>query len=359
MQIKKKINKLNKLYIFIFSFVLLINVIFTTSLNANSFKITDLQIFQPFELNFNKEKVIDNAFRKAFVELYSKITTSGDSYKIKDTPLIEIKTLIDSFTIDNERFVNNEYHAEFDVNFNKENTLKFFETKNIFPSIPQDKKILFIPIIVDLQNDKISLFTNNIFYEKWNENNKRYFLLNYLLPSEDIEDVKLVLNNSKSIESYDFRKTILKYDLNHYIISIIYINDKKINILSKIKLNESIKISNKTFVNRDISKDKDLRFIVSHLKNHYEDYWKNINQINTSIKLPLTISIKTKEYKKVEIFEQVLNDMDLVSNFQILKINSEDIFYKVIYNGPPNKFINDILEKNINLNTQNQIWIIE
>ena len=69
MQIKKKLNNLNKLYIIFFYSVLFINVIFITSLNANSFKITNLEISEPFDLNFNKEKVIDKGFKVAFLEL--------------------------------------------------------------------------------------------------------------------------------------------------------------------------------------------------------------------------------------------------------------------------------------------------
>ena len=139
MQLKKKIKNLNKLYIIFFYSVLFINVIFETCLSANSFKITNLEISEPFEINFNKEKVIDKGFKVAFLELVSMITTSGDKKKIENTSLSTIKSLIDSFTMSDERFVNNEYHAKFDVDFNKKNTLKFFEHKNIFPSIPKKK----------------------------------------------------------------------------------------------------------------------------------------------------------------------------------------------------------------------------
>ena len=59
MQIKKKLNNSNKLYIIFFSFVLFINIIFSTSLNASLFKISNLEISEPFELNFNREKVIE------------------------------------------------------------------------------------------------------------------------------------------------------------------------------------------------------------------------------------------------------------------------------------------------------------
>ena len=116
MEFNKKLNKPIKLYIFFFSFVLFINIIFLTPLNASLFKISDLEISEPFELNFNKEKVIEKGFIEAFHELISMITTSGDKKKIVNTELVIIKGLIDSFTMSNERFINNKYYANFDVN---------------------------------------------------------------------------------------------------------------------------------------------------------------------------------------------------------------------------------------------------
>ena len=359
MQIKKKLNKLNKLYIIFFSFALFINVFFITSLNANSFKITDLEISEPFDLNFNKEKVVDKGFRKAFTELIYMITTSGDRKKIENTPLLTIKRLIDSFTMSDEKFVNNEYQVKFDVNFNKKNTLNFFEKKNIFPSIPQKKDLLLIPVLVDLQLDQILLFTNNIFYENWNKKNARYFLLNYLLPSEDIEDVNFISQNSRSIEDYDFKETIRKYDLNDFIITIIYKNNTDLRILSKIQLNQSFIIDHQKFESADLSKEKDLNLILNNLKTVYENYWKNINQINTSIKLPLTISINAIQHKKIQILENSLNELDLISSFEISKFNNQNIYYKIIYNGSPKKFISDMKEKNIIIKTNNQIWEIQ
>ena len=41
-----------------------------------------------------------------------------------------IKELIDSFTMSDEKFINNEYVVNFDVNFNKKNTLLFFRKNN-------------------------------------------------------------------------------------------------------------------------------------------------------------------------------------------------------------------------------------
>jgi len=359
MDFNKKLNKPNKLYIIFFSFVLFINIIFTTSAKANTFKITNLEISEPFDLNFNKEQVIDKGFREAFLELIAMLTTSKDKKKIENTSLVTIKGLIDSFTMGNEKFVNNEYQVEFDVNFDKKNTLNFFEKKNIFPSIPQNKNLLLIPVLVDIQTEQILLFTKNIFYENWNKNNKRYFLLKYFLPSEDLEDVNLLLQNSESIENYSFEKTIKKYDVNDFIITIIYKNKNELAILSKIQLNQSFKIDNQKFENIDLSKEEDFNLILKTLKTTYENYWKNINQINTSIKLPLTISVKANKYNKIKILENHLNELDLVSNFEILRFDSKNIYYKIIYNGSPNKFIEDMKEKSVEIKTENSIWEIK
>ena len=355
MQIKLKFIRLKRIYIFFLLVVL--SIIFTTSLNANSFKITDLEISEPFEVNFNKEKVIDDAFKKAFTQLVLMITTSGNVQKIKNTSLSTIKGLIDSFTMSDENFINNEYHVKFDVNFNKKNTLKFFEKKNIILSLPKKKNLLIIPVIVDLQKDQILLFTNNIFYENWNLENKKYFLLNYILPSEDIDDVNFLLKNSKSIEDYSFEKTIKKYDLKDFIITIIYKNNNQLRILSKIQLNNSFKVDNQKFENIDL--DKDINIVLDKLKTTYENYWKNINEINTSIKLPFTISIKANDYDKIKMLEKGFGELDLISKFEILKFDNKNIYYKIIYNGSPDKFLNNINKIGIKIKSENQIWKVQ
>ena len=315
---------MNKLYIIFFSSILFINIFFFTSANANSFKITDLEISEPFDLNFNKEKVIDKGFEIGFKQLLSMVTTSDQTEKLNKTSLKEIKALIDSF-----------------------------------PSIPIKKNLLIIPILVDLQLDKIFLFTNNIFYENWNVENKNYFLLNYLLPSEDIEDVKIINNNSKSIEEYNFKEIINRYDLKDYIVTIIYKNNNNYKILSKIQLNQSFIIHNQKFENINLDENKNLKKVIQQLKTIYENNWKKINQINTSIKLPLTVSVSSKNHKKIQILEKTLNKLDLISYFDVIKFDNENIYFKIIYNGSPKKFIKDLKENKITLVSENQIWKVQ
>jgi len=359
MQILNKFLRIQKVYIFFISFVLFIIIFSTTILYAKTFKVSEVEISSSFELNFKKSEVIDVGFKTSFFNLLSMITTSGERSKIKNIRLKELKGMIDSFTISNEKFINNEYSALLETTFNKKKILNYLERKNVFPSMPVKNKVLLVPILVDIETDNIYLFNNNIFYEKWNDEKKNYQLLDYLLPSEDLEDLDIIQGISNSVESHDFTNTIKKYDLNDYIISIIYKNKNEFKILSKINLNNSLKVNNKTYTDINLDNEKDFQKILENLKIIYEDYWKKSNEINTSIKLPLTVSISSKDYKKITKLENALSDIDLISNFYILKFNSENTQYKIIYNGSPKTFFNDMSKKNLDLIMKNNIWTVK
>ena len=359
MQIINKIFRLQKVYIFFISFVIFIIIFSSTYLYANTFKVSDIEISSPFELNFKKNRVIDDGFQISFSNLLSMITTSGDKNKIKNISIEELKSMIDSFTISDEKFINNEYFAKLETTFNKKKILNFLEKKSIFPSIPIRNKVLLVPILVDTENDNIYLFNNNIFYKRWNDVKKNYQLLNYLLPSEDLEDLNKIQEMSSSIETYDFVNLIKKYDLKDYIILIIYKNREEVKILSKINLNNSLKINNKKFTKMNLTNQKNIDIILENLKNIYEDEWKKNNEINTSIKLPLTISVKSKDYKKIVKLEETLTNVDLISNFYILNFNNNYTQYKIIYNGSPITFLNDMNNRNFDLAMEKNVWIIQ
>ena len=358
MQIFIKLLRFQKLYIIFISLVLFIIFFSTTYLYANTFKVSDIEISSPFTLNFNKNRVIDSGFQKSFLNLLTMITTSGDKDKIKNIQIKELKTMIDSFTISDEKFINNEYFATLETTFNKKKVFKLLERKNIFPSTPIKNKILLVPVLVDIETDNIYLFNNNIFYKNWNNEKKNYQLLDYLLPSEDLEDLSTIQEISKSIESYDFLNLITKYDLNDYIILIIYKSRNEVTILSKINLNNSLKVYNHKYSGINLDSEKDFRKISENLKIVYEDYWKKNNEINTSIKLPILISISSRSYKKIIKLEETLSTTDLISDFYISKFDSETIQYKIIYNASPKSFLNNMNKNNFDLDIKNKIWLI-
>ena len=164
---------------------------------------------------------------------------------------------------------------------------------------------------------------------------------------------------SNSIESYDFVNLIKKYDLKDYIISVIYKNKNEFKILSKINLNNYLKINNQKYTDINIDSEKDFQEILGNLKNVYEDYWKKNNEINTSIKLPITISIDSRNYRKILRLEETFNNIDVISDFFILKFDNEIIQYRIVYNGSPKTFLNNMNKNNFDLVIENNIWIVE
>ncbi|MDC0436860.1 hypothetical protein OAL81_04875, partial [Candidatus Pelagibacter sp.] len=83
------------------------------------------------------------------------------------------------------------------------------------------------------------------------------------------------------------------------------------------------------------------------------------NEINTSIKLPITLSINSKEYDKIQKLEKTFNNLDLISDFYILRFNNKNIFFRVIYNGSPKNFFNDMKKRNFDINMESNIWNIK
>ena len=151
---------------------------------------------------------------------------------------------------------------------------------------------------------------------------------------------------------------IAKYDLDDYIILIIYKSRNEVKILSKINLNNTLKIYNHKYSEISLDDDKDFQKILENLKITYEDYWKKNNEINTSIKLPLTLSVDSRNHKRVAQLETTFNVLDLVSDFYILKFDNKNIQYRIVYNGSPRNFLNDMSKNNFDLIMENNVWII-
>ena len=347
--------------LYILFIVLALNIFFfsTTKVIAKSFEITDIEISKPFENNFNKKTVIDIGFKKAFFKLIQTTIKSSDYDKVKNTKLNEIKGMIDSFSIKEEKFIDQNYYVNLGVSFNKKFFFQYLEKKNIFPSKIIKEKFLFIPIIIDQNDNDLTIFSNNLIYKKWNIINEEFHLINYLLPTEDLEDLSTIKRNYDFIENYDFKEIIRKYYLDNCIIALFFKNDQDIRILSKIITKDKVVIKNDSFSKFDLQNEEKIDFLISKLKNTYEDTWKDFNQINTSIKLPIVLRVNNQNFTKLMKFEKILNELDLVNYFSIKKFNKKYLFYEIIFNGTPANFINIMNENNYKFNTQKKIWILE
>ena len=347
-----------KLYIY-FLFLALLNIFFSTDfVRAKTFSINDIEISTPFEINFNKNNIIDKGFILAFDELILSIVQTKDQKKLKKTSPRIIKGMIETFSINEEKFIDEIYYLNLNVSFNKKKIFTLLEKKNIFPSLPIKKNIFFIPIIIDEDKNEISMFSENYLFNNWNLYKKKYHLLNYILPTEDLEDFNLVKSKSKNLENYDFQEIINKYNLEDYIIMIVFKNNQEIRVINKINFNKTMDLKNIKFKNLKFNNDKVINEFIENFKTLYENYWKIKNEINTSVKLPLIVSVDNKENSKISKFEKKLANIDLIYDFYILKFNNKNNIYKIIFNGSPDKFLKIMNNNNYEFDIQNQIWTL-
>ena len=359
MRFNIKLFNFKRLYIH-FCFLALFNIFFSTeNIQAKTFSINDIEISTPFEINFNKNKIIDEGFAQAFNRLVLSILQTQDQKKLINTPIGLIKSMIETFSIKEEKFIDEVYYLSLNVSFNKKKILNLMEKKNIFPSLPVEKKIFFLPIIVDKNKDEISIFSENYIFNNWNSNNQKYHLLRYILPTEDLDDFNLIKRYLKILESYNFSEIIKKYNIDEYIISIIFKENDNIKVLNKINFNQEESLKNISFQNLNIDNYKEADKLIESLKSVYENYWKSKNEINTSVKISLTVSINNNNNSKISKFEEILDNADLVYNYYIYKFNNKDSFYKIIFNGSPDHFLKFMKNKNYEFDIQNKIWSVK
>ena len=69
--------------------------------------------------------------------------------------------------------------------------------------------------------------------------------------------------------------------------------------------------------------------------------------------------MSSKNYKRIIELEEVFSNIDLISNFYILKFDSNNTQYKIIYNGSPKTFFNVMSKNNFDLIMENSVWTIK
>ena len=127
--------------------------------------------------------------------------------------------------------------------------------------------------------------------------------------------------------------------------------------MNKITFNGKEDFKNLT-LNLDLNEEKNIDRLIITLKEMYENYWKSKNEINTSVKLALTTSVNNSDYSKISKFENLMNSIDLIYDFYIYKFDNKNNFYKVIFNGTPDKFLEVMSYQNYDFEIKNKIWVL-
>jgi len=352
------LNTIKKTIYITFTLIFLSIVLSGYSFASNhTLAVKELEISKEIDLKFSRNKIIDFAFKKAFHRLLSQILNSSDIKKLKNVNMKEIKTLVENFKIKNEIFRESKYYADFDVYFNKKKIKSFLEKKNLFYSNPKQISVLFLPVIIEHEN--LYLFNENIFYKYWLTNKDQSGLINYIMPIEDIDEILQLISSHENLENLDIIEIAKKYNIENYILSLIYLEKKKLNFFFKIKFEEYKKNSNLIFNGVDIQNEDSIAAIIKEVKVHLNDIWKDFNEINTSIKLSINLILNSNDAKKISKFENTLTKIDDIGFFSIKKFDLNKTVYEIIYNTDPNKLIKQFSIYGFEIANEESRWVVQ
>ena len=131
----------------------------------NVFIIENVNVEGPLDLNFSRDKYLNKAFMNSFNILMSKVLLSKDFNKITNIKLKEIKKLINSFQILDEKYQADKYKINLKIFFNEVKVKKYLEKNNISFSQPTNIDAIFFPVL--FENEEMKDFNDNFFYKQW------------------------------------------------------------------------------------------------------------------------------------------------------------------------------------------------
>ena len=137
---------------------------------------------------------------------------------------------------------------------------------------------------------------------------------------------------------------------------IVFKKKNDIKFYSKINFGGKFLLSNENFKNKNIQDQSSLNSMILNMKNKYEDNWKSINKMSPSTSVPIRLSVNSSNIKKSLKLENTLENLDFVNYYTIEKFDNNQIIYKVYYNSGPNRFLKDMSNHDIIIDTSNPNW---
>ena len=106
---------------------------------------------------------------------------------------------------------------------------------------------------------------------------------------------------------------------------------------------------NLTFVNKSGEKIEYLN-ILNYLKKEILELVKSQNIIDIGTPAFFNVNLTLKKQNDLFLFQNILNEIDLVENFNVKEFNNEYAYINIKYYGKINKIKEKLIEKGIDLN---------
>tara|TARA_B100000989_G_scaffold205426_1_gene155579 strand:- start:36 stop:1079 length:1044 start_codon:yes stop_codon:yes gene_type:complete len=321
----------------------------------NLFNVNNIELIKKDKITNNQ--LADQAIKKGFKQLMSRILLKEDADKLMDMNFSLIKKLVNYYQISN--ILDEQSNIElvsFNVTFDKSKIHDLFFNKGISYSEILDKELYVLPIL--LENNEIYIFYNNLFYKNWNKFDENE-LIEFILPLENIEIIKNINEYKNNLININISDLFKEYTNKNLALILIENNEtnKKIYIKSIIQGKKIFK--NLDLKSKKITKENFYETVITETKQELTNLVKSKNLID--IRTPSFLNVKLELNRKSNLVKlnSRIKKIDSIENIYVQEFNKDFMKLKIKFLGKLEKIINQLKEENIELRFINNQWVIK
>ena len=343
-------------YLFIFSIIVFLFKTETVFSAETIYDVNNIQVSGKLNNNLDNNKLIEEAFRKAFLIFINKTLLEKDIETLSKTNIQIIKDFIFTHQITSQKkSINEEIILTVNVKFDPKKINNYLSINNISYADISEISISILPIL--RKENNLFIFSDNFFYNEWNktENDKKNTeaqLINYNLALENAEDLFYINNNRENLELIDINKLNSLSEEKNKIFLIFTLNEDA-KVFIKAYFNEKEVIKNITLNNNSTD---DYNSLIMNVKDLINQIWKEQNLIDINTPAYLDIIFDIKKINDFLKFRTFLDSIDIIDNYSILEITNKYAKIRMKYKGKISNLREKFLNEKININIENNEW---
>ena len=306
----------------------------------NLFNVNNIELEKKDKLS--NSEMADNAIKKGFKQLISRILLDKDKSKLSDLNFSTVKELVTYYQITNISKDKKEL-VNFSVTFDKDKIHNLFYKRGIYYSEISEKELYILPVLI--KGSEIFIFNNNFFYNNWNEilDND---LIEFVLPLENIEIIRNINQYKESLIEINVRDLFKEYTSKN--LALVLIDDTKASnkkvylktIIQGKNISKNLSIKEESYNTNEIYKK-----IIFIAKKELVNMVKSKNLID--IRTPSFLNVKLNLTKKNNLvdLESRAKNIDSIENIYVQEFNKDYMYLRIKYLGKLEKIINQLKKR--------------
>jgi hypothetical protein len=342
----------------LFTLIVLILIVFLRTGNLlsseNLFNVNNILL----ERKDNKsiKELANQAIKEGFNQLTERILLKQDISKIANLSLPNIKALVTYYNI-SKNSAEEKNKVNFSVTFDREKIHDLFYKRQILYSDISEKEFYILPIL--LKKNEMFIFSNNYFYENFN-NIKKNELIEFILPLENIEIIQIINQSKNSLIELEMNLLFKEYMNKNFAIVLIENNnseDEKIYLKARVQdkiISKSFKTKKEDLTTLEFN-DK----IINEIKDQIIDLVKSQNLIDVRTPSFLNVRLDLNKKNNLVALNSKLESIDLIESIYVQEFNKDYAKLKIKYLGKLDKIIKQLKNQKIILHLANDQWLIK